>query len=310
VTREARTSLPAEPVVVVFCGLLGWVDDGSVQVSASAGRILDVRVDRRFLARANDAGFQRLAAEHRKLTARQAELRDELGVLEAQRQQIEALRALSAAKVNQDTLLGTIQVAGYEDLLGFIGDSLRKTAGARRAVQAKLDELAPELQASQRRLEDTQAMAQLEETVVLVSLQAQAPEACRLELTYMLPGATWEPLHELRASTRDAGSVELVSHAAVSQTSGEDWGGAELVFSTQSTTKPVRIPELEALVLGDTTTSTRVLTSQVSSFTRAEEAFKGQSQLWNKVHKDKGAERARESFESVFQSNLHYLQVV
>src|SRR5690606_29769753 len=44
VTREATAAVGAEPVVLGFRQLPGWVDDGSVQVTASAGRILDVRV--------------------------------------------------------------------------------------------------------------------------------------------------------------------------------------------------------------------------------------------------------------------------
>jgi uncharacterized protein (TIGR02231 family) len=102
----------------------------------------------------------------------------------------------------------------------------------------------------------------------------------------------------------------VVSFAAVTQTSGEDWGKAELSFSTQSSTQSVRIPELEALTLGDTHTATRILTSKMSSFTRAQKAFEGQSQLWNKYHQNASALRARESFEQAYQSNIEYLQVV
>src|SRR5687767_8260981 len=52
VTRQAAAEVPVEPTVFAFRGLPGWVDDGTVQVSVDAGRIVDVRVDRRFLAEA------------------------------------------------------------------------------------------------------------------------------------------------------------------------------------------------------------------------------------------------------------------
>jgi uncharacterized protein (TIGR02231 family) len=151
---------------------------------------------------------------------------------------------------------------------------------------------------------------QLEETTVLVTLQSDTPSPTTIELTYMLPGVTWEPMHELRVSTTDAKLVEVTSFAAVTQTSGEDWGHAELAFSTQSTTASVRIPELEALTLGDTHTATRMLTSQITSFTRAEQAFQGQNALWNKYHQDASSERSRSNFEQVYKSNLEYLRVV
>jgi uncharacterized protein (TIGR02231 family) len=71
----------------------------------------------------------------------------------------------------------------------------------------------------------------------------------------------------------------------------------------------VRIPELEALTLGDTHTATRILTSKMSSFSRAQKAFRRQSKLWNKVHLRASA-RERLNFDQVYQSNIKYLQVV
>src|SRR3990167_2212671 len=167
----------------------------------------------------------------------------------------------------------------------------------------------PKYTASARTVEDAKGLMQLEETTVLVTLQGTTAAPAPLELTYMRPGVTWEPMHELRASTTDAKNVEVVSFAQVTQTSGEDWGGAALSFSTQSTTQSVAIPELDALTLGDTHVATRTRTSQVSSFTRAQSAFKGQNMMWNKV-RQRSDERERASFEQVYQSNINFLEVV
>lgn len=308
ITRAAGAKVTTEPTVFAFRNLPGWVDDGTVQVAASAGRIVDVRVDRQFLAKATDASWLELEAAHKVLTGKVNALRDELAVLDAQKVQIDSIKAFSLAKVTQDTIIGNVTVGAYGDVLTFISESLRKTAAARRATQDQLDALAPEVTASQRRLDDAKALMKLEETTVLVTLEATAPTTVQVELTYMLPGVTWEPMHELRASTTDA-SVELVSYAAVTQTSGEDWGGAELSFSTQSTTQAVRIPELEALTLGDTHTATSILTSRESSFTRASAAFVGQNELWNRVHA-RSEEREQINFEQVYSSNLESLHVV
>jgi uncharacterized protein (TIGR02231 family) len=309
VTRQAKVEVPTEATVFAFRSLPGWVDDGSVQVSVSSGRIIDVRVDRRFLAKATDASWQKIEAEHNAITNKLAALTDEVAVLDAQKQQIEAIKAFSIAKITQDTVIGNVTVKSYSDVLGFIGTSLRETAKARRDVKLQLDELRPQQEASQRRLDDAKGLMKLEETTVLVTLQAGAPTPAVVELTYMLPGVTWEPMHEVRASTTDTKNVEVISFAAVTQTSGEDWGGAEVSFSTQSTTQTVNIPELDALTLGDTETATRTRTSQVSSFTRAQSAFKGQNMLWNKVRQT-AEERSRENFEQVYQSNIEFLSVV
>jgi uncharacterized protein (TIGR02231 family) len=100
--------------------------------------------------------------------------------------------------------------------------------------------------------------------------------------------------------------VELTSYAVVTQASGEDWDRAALTFSTQSSTAAARIPELEALTLGDTRGATQTMETRSASFKRAETAFKGQNRLWNKrlQHSELG-----EGFEQSYQTNFESLQV-
>lgn len=307
VSRQAQITLPAEPTVFAFRNLPGWVDDGSVQVSVTAGRIVDVRVDRRFLAKDTDRGWQRVEAEFNALSNQLAALTDEIAVLDAQKQQIESIKAFSVEKITKDTMIGNVTVKNYGDVLAFITASLRATAKSRRDVKVQLDELKPQHEAARRRLEDAKGLMKVEETTVLVTVQGTTSGPATVELTYMLPGVTWEPTHEVRASTTDPNHVEVVTFAALSQTSGEDWGGAELSFSTQSTTETVNIPELEALTFGDTQTTTRTHTSQVSSFVRAQTAFKGQNMLWNKTRQHS---EQSDNFEQVYQSNIDSLQVI
>jgi uncharacterized protein (TIGR02231 family) len=308
-TRQATVKLSTEPTVFAFRKLPGWVDDGSVRVSVSEGRIIDVRVERNFLARATDKTYQKAKALDEALKSRLEALEDELQVLDAQKGQIEAIKAFSLEKINKEAVLGNIKVKTYGEVLEFISSSLRATAKERRAVLRQRDLITPDRQASRRTLAELESLMKLEATTVLVTLQSSRATPSTVELTYMIPGATWEPMHDLRVSTSDSKTAEVVSFAVVTQTSGEDWGDVALSFSTQSSTQSVRIPELEALTLGDTHTATRILTSQMSSFMRAQEAFQQQSSLWNKVHQRSSAE-ARATFDQTFKSRMDLLQVV
>ena len=71
------------PTVYAFKQLPGWVDDGSVRVSSTAGRILDVRVSRSYLARATERNHRKAEAHARALAHRTGALDDELKVLDA-----------------------------------------------------------------------------------------------------------------------------------------------------------------------------------------------------------------------------------
>jgi uncharacterized protein (TIGR02231 family) len=316
VARQGAVKLTATPTVYAFRQLPGWVDEGSVRAATSTGRILDVRVVRGYLARASEPRFVKAEADARALNSRLLALDDELKVLDAQARQVEDIKAFSLDKLNHDVVAGTpgtapssggsVGVGTYAAVVDFIAKKLRETAKARRSVQAEREQLLPDLAANKKLLEELRALTQLEETKVLVTVQGSAPADAQLELSYMLPGATWESAHEVRTSDGEPSTVELTSYAVVSQASGEDWDHAELTFSTQSSTAATRIPELAALTLGDTPAQIQTIETRSASFKRAEAAFQGQNRLWNKRVQSVDA---ISNFEESYQANFESLQI-
>ena len=311
VTREASVPLTKEAVVHRFNHLPGWVDDGSVRAAASAGRITDVSVERRFLARSTDAGFQKVELQHKQLLQRLQALDDEIAILDAQKTQVESMKVFSLEKLSTDAVMREIKAANYGEVVDFISGKLRETAAARRKAQAEREQLGPDVEASARNLEELQRLTTLEETTVLVTLQGTAAGNANVSLTYATPGATWEPMHELRADSSKPSTVELTSYAVVTQTTGEDWNRAELSFSTQSSSDPERIPELEMLALGKTEETTRSVTRRESSFSRAQQAYAEQNFHWNRMNQAPSKRRAEiEQFEKSYSSNLEYFEQV
>lgn len=116
----------------------------------------------------------------------------------------------------------------------------------------------------------------------------------------MLPGATWEPVHELRTSASNPNLASIRSLAVVSQTCGENWEGAEIIFSTQSSTESNRIPQLQALKLGDSGAAARIVQERNESFARAQAAFEGQNMLWNERNADFGKGNEAEQYQANF----------
>jgi uncharacterized protein (TIGR02231 family) len=319
VSREGTVKVTTGPTVYAFRQLPGWVDDGSVRAATSSGRILDVRATRSYLARANEQSFLKAEDAARELGNRLLALDDEIKVLDAQAKQVEDIKAFSLDKLNKDVVAGnpagtlsatssagSVGVNTYEAVVEFIAKKMREIAKGRRRVTAEREKLVPEVEASKKQLEELRALTQLEETKVFVTVQGTAAANAQLQLTYMLPGATWESSHELRAAESDPTAVEVTSYAVVTQASGEDWDHAELTFSTQSSTAAVRIPELEALTLGDTRAQTQNIETRSASFKRAEAAFKGQNRLWNKRVQ---SSELSQNFEESYQTNFESLQM-
>ncbi|HVY25919.1 MAG TPA: mucoidy inhibitor MuiA family protein [Polyangiaceae bacterium] len=315
VSREGTVKLTTTPTVYAFKQLPGWVDDASVRAATNGGKILDVQVVRGYLARANEPRYRQAEERARALSSRMLELDDEVKVLDAESKQVEDIKAFSLDKLNKDVVAGapasvapggSVGVGTYAAVVDFIAAKLRDIAKGRRHVQAEREQLLPEVEASKKQLDELRALTQLEETKVYVTAQGNAAADGQLELSYLLPGATWESAHDLRADAGDPTSVDVTSYAIVTQASGEDWDHAALTFSTQSSSAAVRIPELDALTLGDARGTTQSFESRSASFKRAEAAFKGQNKLWNKRMQGSGA---NESFEESYQTNFESLQV-
>lgn len=299
---RAQVTRTAEKVQLggrlAFAKLPGWLDEGSVRVSinpAGAGEVTDVQIFKTFLARPEDADLRKAADAVQELADQVAALDNEGRVLDAQERQIEAIRAFSLDKWPKDAAAREVKPEEYGGLIRFIGESRREINTARFALEKQRRDLQPELDARNRRLAELRQRAQLEQRTVVVSTSAAAPATATVTLTYMLPGTTWEPLHELRASPDDT-AITLASSAVVSQTTGEDWDGATLTFSTQRPNETARIPELEAMLVGGGRPLAHVTGAGTDSFQLALTNWSSNNSTWN-TFKNSGDIAAQVDFE-------------
>lgn len=296
VTRVAPVTLGPELQQFAFRKLPGWIDEGSVRVSVTppgAAELLDVQVQQTYLARPDDEEVRKAEAAVREIADQVADLADERNALDAQARQLDSIRAFSLEKQPKDAAVREVKISEYGDMIKFVGQSMSDIARARRDLERRERDLQPELNARQRRLDELRQRAQLEQRTVAVTLRRAAQEAqATLHLTYMLPGATWQPVHELRCGSA-ADKVTLASFGTVTQTTGEDWSGVELSLSTQRSVDTIKIPELDKLLVGPG----RVARAGGDSFSIANGKFLGQINLWNNYANP-------EAFQDEFAGNL------
>jgi uncharacterized protein (TIGR02231 family) len=158
--------------------------------------------------------------------------------------------------------------------------SLRDIAEQRRVLEGRRRDFEPELRARQKTLQELNNRSQLQQTTVVAMIAGTDKEQnAKLALTYLTPGATWEPVHDLRTAT-DGDGVRLNAFAVVRNTTGEDWGEAQLTLSTQSPTETTRIPELDSLLVGKGGRIPQLLQMGGDSFARANSLYEGQNILY------------------------------
>jgi uncharacterized protein (TIGR02231 family) len=77
----------------------------------------------------------------------------------------------------------------------------------------------------------------------VVSLRAKKAGTCTLKLSYVISGASWDPLYDVRADMKD-GKIDISYYGMVKQSTGEEWDAVALSLSTADPRRAANPPEL------------------------------------------------------------------
>ncbi len=170
-----------------------------------------------------------------------ADLAARAGVLEKEQTYLDGLAAQSrsfARGLAQGRRTPEEQGAIFafvRDRLGVIQAELLQVARQRRELARELDRL-------RRELRNRQAARPTQRYVASVELEISTAGAFDLELTYVVMGAGWKPLYDLRLSDE---RLDLSYLAQVAQNTGEDWTNVALTLSTARPALSLAVPELD-----------------------------------------------------------------
>jgi uncharacterized protein (TIGR02231 family) len=249
VTRTASVELPSEAARFAVTRLPGWIDAESVRVALDppgAGQVLDVSVETAYLAEASEEAVRVATAALRDVSDEIAAVADEERTLNEEIARLDALRAMALDKVPRELAVGDLKVKSLGETMAYVTETIRTDRKQLRDLAKKRRDLEPILTKKQHELSDLQARAQLQQSSVVVELKGRGTAA--LHVTYLTPGAAWEPLGEMRVS-RGGTAVNVLQYATVIQTTGEDWAGAHLSFSTQNPSTLLDVPRARGLLL-------------------------------------------------------------
>lgn len=274
VTRTAAVDISPESRRFAVTKLPGWIDAESVRVAVEppgAGQVEDVAVETAYLAEASEEAVRKAQAALRDVTDDLAALADEARTLNEEIARLEALRALSIDKVPRELATGDLKPKALGETMAYVTDTVRGDRTKLRGIAKKQRDLEPILAQRQRELTDLQSRAQLQQSTVQIELKGSGH--AQLRITYLTPGAAWEPLGEVRV-TRGGTAVALAQYASVTQTTGEDWTNARLSFSTQNPGDMLDVPRAHGLLLDKSGAGLgNVVGSLGGSFSRAQAIY-------------------------------------
>jgi uncharacterized protein (TIGR02231 family) len=246
VTRRGRVELGAGSGEVVLAGLPTSLDEASVRVSGrgvGAARVVGVEVRHRRLV---DAADPAVAAAEAALEAAEHQLReiDDRDAVEAAREElVRSVGERGGRAFAQALATGDADADRLTAVTDALGAALLDAAARRRAIVAERLVAQRRVAAARDALDRLHASGRDRRDVV-VALESDAGGTLELDVDYVVAGAGWRPVYDLRVDGTEA-SVALTWVALISQATGEDWPACQLTVDTSQPSAAAAIPELD-----------------------------------------------------------------
>ncbi|MFG1641553.1 DUF4139 domain-containing protein [Amycolatopsis sp. NPDC049252] len=243
ITRRGKAPLDGGSRLT-FAGLPLSLDPGSVRVTGTGPALItgvDVRTERH--ASPADAALRALVEQRR---ADQAALDGVVDDEAAEAMKVDLLTSLakrSGGSFAKALAAGTAEPSRVTEVTDALSSRLAEALKSRRALAERISRLREDLDALDRRIAEHSAQSEQDSTSVVVELEiSDTAGSADLELSYVVPGASWEPGYDIRVRGAD---VTVTSYGLVSQYTGEDWPECELALSTARPAVSVVVPELQ-----------------------------------------------------------------
>jgi hypothetical protein len=158
---------------------------------------------------------------------------------------LDKLEQFSAPTANAELTKGVLNAETLKTLTQFIFSQRQSVAETQQKLQLSLRDLQENLNLQQRQRDEVTggSARQVREAVIFVD--QKAPKG-KLNVRYVVDGATWDPSYNIRAD-RDRNGATVEYNGAIAQLSGEDWTDVTMTLSTATPSLVANAPVLAPL---------------------------------------------------------------
>jgi uncharacterized protein (TIGR02231 family) len=249
VTRLGKASLLQGVSQIVLRGLPAGVDPASIRVEAQGdGPFAIGAVDvRQVPGDARPVIDAALEGKIRSLQAEKAALEGQVSAVEAKRATIENFGKTGPDKLGPDGK--ALPVGDWPAVFEAIGTALVKVQGELLTLRNRIADAEAEIAALEK-ARPHGARAGQPKRDVAISVEAKAPVAAEIAVSYRVSGASWLPVYEARLTTGNlngGAEIAFTRRAELRQRTGEDWTEVAVELSTTRSAQGTRAPELNPL---------------------------------------------------------------
>jgi uncharacterized protein (TIGR02231 family) len=238
VTRISKASCSAGKAEVVFSMLPMSLDERTLRAEAS-GKAKSIGVSSQVipLEQDRDARVAKVSKEIEKLLDQIRAIQD---TLQGYQERINVLSSFGyyfSNLLNEEIRNAKPDTARWSKVLDQMKNERLAVNKKRAEFNLKLRGLNRLYRRLERRLANLRPRSVTEARTVKVTIECRGEANPKVELSYVVPGATWHPEYDLRfipgsKAKVGRGRAELTVAAVIQQSTGEDWLNAKLILST------------------------------------------------------------------------------
>ncbi len=230
ITRTATTELEAGEHTLIFDDLPASIEQKSIQTHGLGNAILGNVKFQVAYEDTPEENTKQLLDEKQKLEDQQQDLNDTIERLEKEKEFLDHIstKVTTPTKEGDTTELDTEK---WIKLLSFYSQKLDTLTKQIRQTEREQRELTDQINKINWQLQRKNSRTRKVKNQVAVVLTMTQPGSLTLQLTYIVFGAAWVPIYDLRVSS-ETKQMNIAYKASVTQHTGEDWLNTALKIST------------------------------------------------------------------------------
>lgn len=161
---------------------------------------------------------------------------------------MDSVRLFSQGQIPKDLVTKMPPAKDLDDTLKFLSSRLKENYNGVIETELSIRDLQKKIEALRNELGQISGPSRKLKRSITVELEVLKPGNMDLTLSYLVRGASWQPIYDARADF-DKSQVELASYAIVKQATGEDWVDANISLSTARPSIGGRMPYISPWIL-------------------------------------------------------------
>ncbi len=247
VTRSAELQLTLGSHEVIFSGLPGSLEPDSISAKGEGQakvKLFGARIVTQQLEDSQSPRVKELETKMESLRDKQAAQDATEKILQEKWDFLASIRAAQGTQIGKDLVTRQPMADEIQKLSLFLDQEFLSVTQKRSELQMDRRSVSKEIDQVQRELNQLQQQNVKWQQSIAVDLEAANAGGFRLEVSYRVPGASWQPVYEARTDI-DSNQVELDAYGMIQQSTGEDWKDVSLELSTAKPALGGQMPEIE-----------------------------------------------------------------